>query len=197
MKKFLMAGLAVILMSSFASAQLGPIGVKAGMNLADLGGDVEESDMKAGLVVGGFANFGFGNISIQPELLYSMKGAKQEIGGEDISTDYNYFEVPVLVKYNLPMPGALTPSIYAGPVFSLLLSAESDGEDVKEQLKNNDYGIIIGAGANMDLQSYVLTFDARYNLGLNDINDVSGSDFEIKNSAIMVMVGLGFNLPGM
>ncbi len=199
MKKLLMLSLAAILVASFASvssAQVGPIGIKAGMNMADITGDAENTDMKAGLVVGAFAELNLGMVNIQPELLYSMKGAKSD----DISNEYNYFEIPVLVKYKLPLPGKLTPSVYAGPVFSLLLSAESDGNDIKDQLKNNDIGIIIGAGINMDMSSYVLTFDARYNMGLSDINNLDdalpGSEDEFKNSTIMLMAGIGFNLPG-
>lgn len=199
MKKLLMVSLAVIMVVSFvsvASAQIGPVGLKVGMNMADLTGDAENTDMKAGLVIGAFANFSLGVINIQPELLYSMKGSKVD----DVSQDYNYFEIPILIKYNLPIPGKLTPSVYAGPVFSILLNAESDGNDIKDQLKNNDYGIIIGAGVNMDLGSYVLTFDARYNMGLSDISDLDdnlpNSEDEWKNSTIMVMAGIGFNLPG-
>ena len=200
MKKLLTIGFAAMLifaMASVSSAQLGPIGIKAGMNMADLSGDVENTSMKAGLVVGAWANFSLGMFDIQPELLYSMKGAKQDVGTTEIDNKYNYFEVPILVKYNLPLPGALKPSIYAGPSFSILMSAKADDVDIKDNLKSSDYSLIVGAGVMMDMQSYVLTFDARYNLGLSDINDISGATEEVKNSTIMLMAGIGFKLPGM
>lgn len=204
MKKLLtisLVSILVISLSSIASAQIGPVGIKAGMNLADLGGDAENTNMKSGLVIGAFANFSLGVINIQPELLYSMKGAKQEIPstGEEYDEELNYFEVPILVKYNLPLPGKLTPSLYAGPCISFLMSAEYNGEDIKDNIKSTDYSLIVGAGVNMDLDAYVLTFDARYNLGLADINDVDdgGDEGKLKNSAIMLMAGIGFNLPGM
>lgn len=207
MKKLLLISLVSILiipLGSIASAQIGPVGIKAGMNLADLPGDFDNTNMRAGLVVGAWANINLGMFDIQPELLYSMKGAKLK-GGIEVDHKYNYLEIPILVKYNLPFPGALKPNLYTGPSFSILMSAKAnagDGDaDIKDYLKSVDYSIIFGAGVMMDMQAYVLTFDARYNLGLTDVNDsitdIYGDNPEIKNSVIMLMAGIGFNIPGM
>jgi hypothetical protein len=83
-------------------------GIKGGLNLTNLYvNDVSNEHMKAGFNAGVFAKLpvtkGF---SIQPELLYSLKGAKEDYnnflqGSGEYRFNLGYLELPVLAVVNL------------------------------------------------------------------------------------------------
>ncbi len=171
---------AVALIAISASAQL-EFGVKGGVNLANLGGDVNDTKMKIGFMVGGFANYAVNDqLSVQPELMFSQAGCKYDAGGDTYKIDLNYIVLPVMVKYSF---GAI--NLQAGPQFGYLLSAKDDGTDIKDGMKSIDLGLNIGAGYQMDK----IGIEARYNLGLSNINDGTG---EIKTNGIQVLVSYKF-----
>src|SRR5882757_6294482 len=101
-------------------------GIKGGLNLTNLYvADVSNDRMKAGFNAGVFAKLpvtrGF---SIQPELLYSLKGAKENYnnfvqGDGEYRFNLGYMELPVLAVVNI------TPNfnIHAGPYVGYLVSA--------------------------------------------------------------------------
>lgn len=171
----------VALMAVSASAQL-KFGVKGGVNLSNVSGDVDQNKMKIGFMVGGFANYAINDqLAIQPELMFAQAGCKYDVDG-DPKLELNYIVLPVMVKYSF---GAI--NLQAGPQFGYLLSAKEDGDDVKEFLKSIDLGLNIGAGYQI-MEN--LGVEARYNLGLTNI--VDEGDTEIKNNGIQVLVSYSF-----
>lgn len=196
MKKVLFL-VAVMLLSvsavSFAQAQFG---LKAGVNIANAtGDDVEDADSRLAPFFGAFVNLGLGEkLAFQPELLYSMQGAKtswSEDGMDvDVTEKLNYLNIPLMLKYNVG--GGL--NLQAGPQLGLLLSAESewemggesDTEDSKDAYKGMDFGFNIGAGYDFG----PLGVDLRYNLGLSNIADYEDGD--VKNSVIQIGVSYAF-----
>ncbi|MDF2190289.1 porin family protein [Paraflavitalea sp. CAU 1676] len=180
-------------------------GIKGGVNLSNLYvDDVEDENMKVGVNVGVFAKIpvtkGF---SVQPELLYSSKGAKIKydnlFGEGEYRFNLNYVELPVLAVVNL----GNNFNIHAGPYVSLLTSANikrlnaEDGEvdDIADldtdNFKRFDYGLVGGIG--FDIENF--TLGARYNYGLNEIGDggVAGQATKnSKNSAFTFYIGIGF-----
>lgn len=180
-------------------------GVKGGINLSNLYvDDVEDENMKVGVNVGVFAKMpitqGF---SIQPELLYSSKGAKlryNNIFGEgEYRFNLNYVELPVLAVFNL----GKNFNIHAGPYAALLTSANIKRLDTEngeiddiadldtDNFKRFDYGLVGGVG--FDIENF--TIGARYNYGLNEIGDggVAGeATKDSKNSAFTFYIGFGF-----
>ncbi len=199
---------------SFASvsAQGLTAGLKGGMNIANLHGKgvkvIEEgigTDLvsKMGFCAGGFITYNINDMfAIQPELLFSMKGAKaeREIEGETakLAFNLNYLEIPVLAKLSIPTPGNVKPSLFVGPSLAIKLSGklkteiagESEEEDL-EDLKSTDFGLVFGAGIDFALGQGKLTVDARYTLGLTKA-DESEEELDIKNGAISIMVGYSF-----
>ena len=200
------------------------LGVKGGLAMADLYGDDAdflEIDMKAGFTGGAMAHFHFNQMwSIQPELLYVMKGGKSEdISGDiefddgqtitnfegDLTWKLNYLEIPVLARLGIPNESKIDPFFYAGPAVSLLLSADASFEgtadgsavdeevDIKDILKSVDFGLIFGGGVGIEAGRGEVILDARYNLGLSSIDD-SPDDADIKNGVISVFVGYQFAL---
>jgi len=172
----------VALMAVSASAQL-KFGVKGGVNLANLTGDVSDTKMKIGFMVGGFANYAINDqLSVQPELMFSQAGCKYEVLDETYKMNLNYIVLPVMVKYSF---GNI--NVQAGPQFGYLLSAEDDGTDIKDGMKSIDLGLNIGAGYQI-MEN--LGVEARYNLGLTNIVD-EGND-EVKTNGIQVLVSYSF-----
>ncbi len=81
-------------------------GVKGGYNLATYSGtDSRSSEYKSGFTAGLYANFGIAdNFSIQPEVLFSQKGASidnfQGLPTTRFKTTLSYIDVPVLFRVN-------------------------------------------------------------------------------------------------
>ena len=132
-----------------------------------------------------------GPFSVEANALYSMKGGKQEAGSITYTQTYGYVDVPILLKYHLPVP-AVSPCIFAGPMYSTLLSAKSKQEggflpgerDVKDALAKSDVGAVVGVG----LGFASLRIDARYSMGLSTL-DPDGK-YKMFNRVISVYVGL-------
>ena len=179
MKKLILL-VAVTLFAFNVNAQDVTFGAKAGVNFASLGGDDADGlDSRTSFHVGGVVNIGLSEkFSVQPELVYSSQGASE--GDNDLKMDY--LNIPVLAKIQV----ADGFSVEVGPQIGILLSADADGEDVKEFFKSSDFSGAVGL--NYALASG-LNFGARYNLGLGSIADGDG---DIMNNVFQVSVGWTF-----
>ena len=176
MKKIILSAVAVLAFG-FANAQSSEMkfGVKAGFTSSNFTGDFD-SDGTTGFYLGGLVDLAVSeSFHVQPELLYSMEGAKD--------AKLNFLRIPIMAKYYV-MEGL---SLQAGPEIAFV----AGGDDFKDSLKSMDYGLGIGAGYEL---SSGLFFDARYNLGMADLNDFpDGSGFEdAKISTVSINIGLGY-----
>jgi len=213
-----------------ASAQIFGIGVKGGLNFSTLSGDFVDVNgdfgtddvfsTQTGFVVGvSFNTSLFPLLSLQPEILYSEKGAKFDVlfddfdipgvGDIDASIDLAYLEVPVLLKAGLPIPG-FSPFLYAGPSFAFNLSAEasydidvtvngmrvseSGSEDISDEIKSFDVGIVLGGGVEFGLPTLKLHAELRYTMGLSNVYDLNNDndDLDVNNRVLSLMVGVTF-----
>ena len=192
MKRIIIITLAFVLMftiSSFAyetyEKGIKGYGMKAGLNMANFSGDdadPDEGDKKSrtGFSAGGFLTYGITEMfAVQPELLYTMKGAKYEWDGGSATTKFDYLEIPVLVKVSIPTEGNIGPHFFIGPSLGILLGAknkvEIDGEDpeglagdhdVKDETKSTEFGLVFGAGVDIGMPHSAITIDGRFGLGL-------------------------------
>ena len=173
MKFHLIGLLCAIMMTSTLQAQHVNIGVKGGLNIYNITGS--NFDQKVGAHVGLLGHIHLtDNFGLQPEIYYSMQGAK--FANSDNSFNLGYINVPVLLQYMFDNGFR----IQAGPQLGLLASAKSvlgdTKVDVKDDFKNIDLGLGIGA-------SYVhppsgFGVDARYNLGLSNISENASNDYK-------------------
>ena len=182
------------------------IGVKGGLNLTNLYvDDVEDENMKAGFNLGLFAKLPVTNgFSIQPELLYSVKGSKLTydlgiLGSNEYRFNLNYVEVPVLAVINLSKNFNVHAGGYAAYLAQANIKREVD-DGPNDQIANLnednfnrfDYGLVGGLGVDID----AITIGARYNYGLREVGkaDNFGSQAlrNSKNSAISLYIGFGF-----
>jgi hypothetical protein len=184
----------VVLCAGLSFAQVG-IGIRGGVNFANLGGADARTDSKSliGFAAGGYLEISLPMLfTIQPEVFYSMKGSIVEQGNDKATLHLNYLEIPVLVKYSLPIP-VVKPSLYAGPAMGILLSSKEKDEsaglptvetDLKDITTSTDWGLVIGASANIA----VITVDVRYTLGLATIN--KSGQLKVFNRVFSIMVGI-------
>jgi opacity protein-like surface antigen len=184
MKKVILTAAAVFAFG-FANAQDVKFGVKGGLNVATLTGDVDNASSKVGFHVGGFAEIKVSDkFAVQPELLFSTQGAK--FG--DLKSNLSYVNIPVMAKFYV----ADAFSLEAGPQIGFLVSAkdkfEGEEEDMKDVTKSVDFGLNFGAGYDLTEN---LSAGLRYNLGLSNIAKHS-DDFKSKNSVFSVSLGYKF-----
>jgi len=216
MKKILIVLLVMLLAVSLAFSQFG---IKGGINLGRFGGadksldpsdfdpsltNLPKVDPTARLGLTGGISYKIGliaGLSIQPEVLYTQKGSVYEIplpvalGGGSVKGTFklDYVDIPVLVKFNLPMP-VISPYIEGGVSYSFLLSAKLKGEgpggsneiDMKDSMTKNDFSIIVGVGVEL----LILDVNARYVIGKTKI--FKDSDAKVFNQGIMLTAGLRF-----
>jgi hypothetical protein len=104
-------------------------GVKAGVNLTRFWGNTtpyayDHVFIKSGFTSGGVVQFGATkHFAIQPEVLFSIKGHKEEIEGLDyVSLNTRFLEIPFLCQLRIPAPKILTPLVYEGQALAIRLS---------------------------------------------------------------------------
>jgi hypothetical protein len=181
-------------------------GIKGGVNFANLYvNDVKDRNMKVGLNAGIFGKVPLvRGLSIQPELLYSSKGAKVTydnfiLGEGEYRYNLNYLELPVSLVINL----ARNFNIHGGAYAAYLLDANvtdmnEDGtiQEINDMdadsFNRSDFGLLAGLG--LDIQNF--TIGARYNYGLREIGKSGKFSGQLlndsKNSAVSLYIGFGF-----
>ncbi|RYY93203.1 MAG: PorT family protein [Chitinophagaceae bacterium] len=184
MKRSLFLGLALAA-GTLAHAQLPKLGIKAGLNIASLSSE-GTNDLKSRLGAHGglLVHIHLGpQFALQPEVLYSAQGAKQEFGNTEQVYKLDYLNVPFMLQYMFRNGFR----IEAGPQVGLMLSAkQSDDEgtdDIKSSFKQADFGV--GFGLNY-LSQTGFGIGGRYNLGVTNINKVGPGD--VKNRVGQISV---------
>lgn len=178
---------------AFSNAQETRFGVKGGLNITSFsGGNYYDAKSLVGFQVGGFAEIKvIDRLAIQPELLFSTQGARLEFGNTDFDTKLNYINVPVLAKFYVTKQF----TVEAGPQLGFLVSAKSEGEDVKDGFKSVDTGFNFGVGYNFTDNFSV---GARYTVGLANIADRDADTWDEyydspKNSVFAITLAYKFN----
>ena len=182
MKNYLIAASAAILMIGSTvklNAQHGDtkakqvtLGVKGGLNVYNIHNDNNvKYDAKTGFHVGMLGHIHLDKrFAIQPELVYSAQGAKYTVAGNEVKMKLGYINVPVMFQYMFDNGFRLQ----AGPQVGFLASAKSETNnsetDIKNNLKKVDFALGFGAGYINPKSGFGV--DARYNLGLSDINEI-------------------------
>ena len=143
-------------------------GLKAGVNFANINLE-SDADLtnKTSFYLGALAHLHISqHFAVQPELMYSGQGAKYDESGAKINL--NYINLPILAQYMTGSGFRFQTGPQVGALVSAKVKNDDDGTDIKDEYKKIDFSWAFGA-------SYVsnsgLGIDARYNLGLSNIND--------------------------
>lgn len=168
-------------------------------------------------IAGGLLTYNFiPLLGIQFEPAYVQKGATvnflfvensltAEVEG---SISANYLELPLLLKLNIPSV-LIKPYLIAGGSVALKLGdaklkiekATVNGQDFSSlippeereqtlELKSNDYIVSFGGGVEIPVGLISLLLEARYDLGLQNINNEPDDDTEYKTRGIQIKAGL-------
>lgn len=180
--RILSIGLMMTLCSTMAWSQAEvSIGIKGGLNFADMDVSNFSTKNKTGFHGGAFALFKFTKIGIQPELIFSQQGSEFNYNGSNAEANFSYINIPVIFKL-YTVAGI---NIQAGPQFGFLSKAEIDGSSADSFYKSSDFSLGLGLGWDLPFR---LTVDARYNLGLSEIED-GANENATKNQVWQLSVG--------
>lgn len=163
-----------ILLSIAASAQTF-FGIKAGMNASEFHYPDQDYMTKIGFHAGGLAHIHINeNWGVQPEVMYSLEGAKIEAEPDDVRYNLHMINVPILAQYMFDNGFR----IEAGPQVGFLISAKlkdanGEAQDLDEGYNTVTFSIPVGVGY---LLSTGFGFDARYNFGISNLADNDGSE---------------------
>jgi len=179
-------------------------GAKGGITFATVpaaAGELEvETGYRPGVLAGGFMAVEFGGVyAFQPEFLYAMKGFNIQPLGQSYkgTVELSYFEIPLLFRVSPKTKGRVGFDVFAGlaPAFRLSArsTAEIDGdsqsEDIKEEIKSTDLGLVVGGGVHFGKVS----IEARWTEGLiNALSDPIEGEKAFKNRAFSILVGYKF-----
>lgn len=197
MKKQIVSLLAVMLCVVSSHAQRLDFGGKIGANMTKIDGKNFKEGFELNYQLGFFGEIDFNdNFGIQPEVLFSQstssidtsgfKSVYQNVPGAFTKKDVrlNYLNIPVLLRLNV---GKLL-TFNVGPQFSILVNDDKNlFENGKQAFKSGDFAAVLGAQVNISK----LRIYGRYNIGLNDINDIDDSH-KWRNQQLQV--GVGFKI---
>jgi len=188
-------------------AQLGlAIGAKGGIGITTLRGtNLENIDNRTSWLGGAFLNAQISPaINLQPEILFSQKGADYTTNGVRNKLVINYFEIPILAKIRLPVGDVFFPHVLLGPNFAFRTNLKYSRVETDNgtqattnynEIRKSDLGGLIGAGFDIETKESGLFFtaDGRYGFGFNNL-DRSDHSVEIRNAGWSFAVGIGFLL---
>ncbi len=172
MKHYLIGVIAALMITGTAMAQHNNFGIKGGLNAYTIYSDDNSSaDTKIGFHLGLISHIHLGNqFAIQPELIYSTQGAQYSNGSTPAKLNLNYVNVPLLFQYMFDNGFRLM----AGPQVGFLVSAKTEIDNTKTDVKDNlkKIELAFGVGASYVHPPSGFGVDARYNFGLNNINEM-------------------------
>ena len=165
-------------------AQNSSIGLKAGVNIANLDNSGVDMGSKVGFNGGLLAHVHLApNLALQPEVVYSGQGAKYTVAGVEHSLNLNYINIPLQLQYMFANGFRLQ----TGPQVGFLASVkdkESGNETnffTSEDFKTVDFSWSAGLSY---LGASGLGIDGRYNFGITNINNAGSNT--IKNNVFQV-----------
>jgi len=169
------------------NAQKINIGAVAGVNASQVAGDGFGGFKKAGLLLGGYADFDVSeHINLQFEILYSEKGSRKNPKTDEGDTEFfllqmNYIEVPLMVRYrnnNFTYEAGL----YASRLVDSHLEDENGPFEIPpetNQLKNSDFGFLVGLNYNFTEH---LIMNWRFSNSIIPVREFdSGASFRFKS----------------
>ncbi|MBP4138421.1 porin family protein [Flavobacterium geliluteum] len=180
-------------------------GIKGGLNMSNLyTDDADDENILYGFNAGLYATLPISDfIAIQPEILFTTKGAELEYNNAFASGSskfkLNYIEVPLLVRVNITKNF----NVHAGGYASYLVSSKLTGEgdfNFEEEIDTDDlnkFDAGIAAGVGVDFNP--ISIGLRYNYGLTTVGKertVGGTTFtypDAKNSNLSLYLAYKLN----
>lgn len=202
-----------LLLTVNVTAQNSPIqfGVKAGVNLSNFGGDVEDSKAKVGFVGGITLDYAFTpDWYLMTGLEFAIKGAKTDYTDDGIKIKETatpmYLQLPVHVGYKLLVAENTKIVFHGGPYIAYGLGgkwkekANGDedewdffGSEKEGGAKKFDFGLGLGVGVEFGKIGVGLGYDfGLANIGRSYEDEYGKYDFKIRNQNAYLTLGYKF-----
>ena len=193
-----------------AQAQL-KFGVKAGANIASMSGHSSDDLLNsvknaASYQAGVLMQVGFGKFAIQPELIYSVKGASLSNNGSNsvlnaygaltgntvpnsLELQSSYLELPINLQYGFSLGSLARVYVQAGPYASYLVADKLKSDDngfydaYKQTLEElggdplNKLDYGVGVGAGVEV--LFLQLAVKYDFGLAEMKEVTAAGADV------------------
>jgi hypothetical protein len=174
-------------------------GIKSGVNVSRLNlngnsSDLVSSDFRTGFVAGAFVNIPTRKfpISFQPEFLYSSMGGDLSTElKEKINLRFNYFSIPVLIKYQFSKKFVA----FAGPQADAIIYAKENNKlgefDITNSVEEFDFHITGG------LEYWIgkdIMLSGRYMYGSYEVYTIPPG-ISMINRGFQFTIGLRFHKP--
>ena len=129
----LFAIVCLALTSSLFAQKTLSLGPRIGFNASSLVGDDADTDTQLGLVLGLTTTYSINEkTGLGVDLLYSQEGAESKVG--EINTHLDYVRIPITFQYFFRgWEDDFRPKLYLGLVPWILVGAEVNDEDIKDQ----------------------------------------------------------------
>ena len=163
-------------LAAMTFAQQAAIGLKAGLNVANLSNSSGyDMGSKLGFNGGLLAHIHLApTLALQPEAVYSSQGAKYTVDGTEHELNLNYINIPVQLQYMFNNGFRLQ----TGPQVGFLagvkdkVGGSETGYFTSQDFKTVDFSWSAGLGY---LSASGLGVDGRYNFGISDVNNVGSN----------------------
>ena len=167
--------------------------IHIGFNTSDVSVDNDfnlDTEQLTGLYAGARVDLYWSNRwSFMTGLYYDQRGYESPGFGGPVELRTNYLYVPVNINWHFGKNRRW--NLNFGPSFSLLLSADNNGEDVKDDFASTDIGFDLGIGHKIPVGNNYIQLSLNGNGGITDISD--GNAFtDIRNSRSNFAIGFIF-----
>ena len=189
---------ALALLAAVPASAQATFGVRGGLNTAFFSGsDADGTDPRLGGVGGAFVRYDVTPaLALQVEALYSQEGAEDTFAGQEGTYELDYLDVPVLVRFAVPVNRLADAGVFAGPSIGIPLRAAFDGAFggvSDDEATRTDLGLTLGA----DYWAGPVGLDVRYTAGLTDafddeIDGVPVAPLDIRNQGLTLTLGYRF-----
>ena len=168
---------------------------KVGMNMSNFTGDMD-TDMRIGFNVGVGMEYQFSDMwSIQPSLMFTQKGAKQD----EVKMNPMYLEIPVLAAARFAIADNQNIVVKAGPYFAFGVAGKvkvgddkadffGDGDD---QFGGKRFDCGIGVGVAYEIGKFFVGLDGEFGF-TNVVDFKSDGVSNPKNMNFSIGVGYKF-----
>jgi hypothetical protein len=178
-------------LTTFSFAQGFHMGVKGGANIFKIDGKSFDEEFRHGYNLGAFAEINFNKKwGIQPEVMWNQTNTRTSADFNEIyphsitdirNVKLNYLSVPILLTYRPIKPL----SLQLGPQVGILMDQDrSLLENGRDAFRKGDFAVV--GGAQLNIAAFKI--GARYQVGLNNINDIDNQD-KWKSQGFQAYVG--------
>ncbi|HUS01956.1 MAG TPA: porin family protein [Chitinophagaceae bacterium] len=170
------------------------IGAKGGVNINKIQGQSYKSGFNYNYLLGGFMQFNFGRLGLQPEVNFVQSSSEFSKDANNVYNDLfyngsqkkarlNYIKVPLLLNVNVGLSKHV--KLQLGPQFSGLLKQTVDSLKTNANFfKTSDFSMLGGVWFQLPF----INLGARYELGLSNVNDIDNKE-KWKSQAFTIFAG--------